>query len=186
MASSKVLKSPVVRLGGLIIGLIVWYAAIYSPLVHKVQELKEEVEMQETRILGLEKRIKRARGASGRIKQAEAAEKALIARAVKGATVQEVASSLQNMILKEADAVGATVTLYRTGRPRKFRDHQVAAVTFSMNCSSSQLLHLLESLEKKGKIMRFKNLTISTMRGDPPRLRVNMEIEALFLGQEAS
>ncbi len=183
--TSQAIRNPLLQAGVVIAALLIWYAGIYSPLVQKVQELKDQLEIQQTKIFSLERRIRRARSAGSRIDQAEKMAKALVSRAVEGDTIQEVTSSLQNMILEEVEKVGARVTLYRPGRPRMFKGHQVAAVTFSLNCSSAQLLQLLRNLQEKRKIMRFKNLTISAMRGDPPRLRVNMEIEALFLGKEA-
>jgi len=185
MAAGKRFNSPVIRGGILLSALILWYSFIYSPLSNMASSTRDELALQESRVDRLEKRIRRAQGAVQRLKRAEAEAESLFAKMVPGQNAQEVASHLQNLVLKEAERAGVTVTLYRSGKPRKYQEYLLVPVSFTLNCNSTQLMNLLSSLSMYDKIVRFRSINISTMRGDPPRLRVNMEIEALFLGEES-
>ena len=174
-------KSSILRYGLLVIGLILWYSLIWNPLSGKLEELDSRLEAQEAKIGRLKRDIKRHRGIDKRVMQSEqrlaTAEKGLMP----GDTLQLVASNLQDILLKMASEADLQVITYKTGRVRKWRDYQLAVATFSARTDIEKLVKFLKILDDDRRVFRIQSISVVKVKGRNPHLRVNLEVEALFM-----
>ncbi|NPA94831.1 MAG: hypothetical protein GXO58_05320 [Thermodesulfobacteria bacterium] len=184
--SGRLKNQPVwVRYGVAVIVVILWYVFILSPIKSKMESRKMALEGQELKIERLKRRIKKLSNIDKELAQEKKRFQLLQKRLIPGRTLQEVATNLQNSFLKNAKKAEVEVLVYRSGSPRKWRDYKLAVAIFSIKCSLSQFLDLLELLDKEKKFQRINNINVSTIRGKKSELRINMEIEGLFLGDKA-
>jgi hypothetical protein len=177
--SSK--RSPILRYGLLVIGFILWYSLIWNPLSGKIKELDSRLEIQEAKIGHLKREIKRHRGVDQRVIQSEQRLATAVKGLIPGDTPQLVASNLQDILLKMASEADLQVITYKTGRVRKWRGYQLAVANFSAKTDIRKLVNFLKLLDKDRRVFRIESISVVKVRGRDPHLRVNLEMEALFM-----
>jgi hypothetical protein len=177
--SSK--RSPLLRYGLLVIGLILWYSLIWNPLSGKIEELDSRLETQEAKIGRLKRDIKRHRGIDQRVIQSERRLATALKGLMPGDTPQLVASNLQDILLKMASKADLQVITYKTGRVSKWRGCQLAVATFSAKTDTRKLVKFLKLLDDDHRVFRIQNINLVKVKGRNPHLRVNLEVEALFM-----
>ncbi len=177
--SSK--RSPLLRYGLLVIGLILWYSLIWNPLSGKIEELDSRLETQEAKIGRLKRDIKRHRGVDQRVIQSERRLATALKGLMPGDTPQLVASNLQDILLKMASKADLQVITYKTGRVSKWRGYQLAVATFSAKTDTRKLVKFLKLLDDDHRVFRIQNINLVKVKGRDPYLRVNLEVEALFM-----
>lgn len=177
--SSK--RSPLLRYGLLIIGLILWYSLAWAPLSGKIEELDSRLETHEAKIGRLKRDIKRYRGVDQRIVQSEQRLTNALKGIILGDTPQLVASNLQDILLKMASEADLQVITYKTGRVRKWRGYQLAVATFSARTDIRKLVNFLKLLDDDHRVFRIQSISVVKVRGRNSHLRVNLEVEALFM-----
>jgi len=174
-------KSLLLRYGLLIIGFILWYSLIWNPLSGKIEESGIRLEAQEAKIGHLKRDIKRHRGIDKRVMQSEQRLATAAKGLMPGDTPQLVASNLQDALLKMASEADLQVITYKTGRVRKWRDYQLAVATFSAKTDIKKLVKFLKLLDDDRRVFRIQNMNLVKVKGRNPHLRVNLEVEALFM-----
>ncbi|MEA1992021.1 MAG: type II secretion system protein GspM, partial [Thermodesulfobacteriota bacterium] len=174
-------KSPLLRYGLLVIGLIFWYSLVWNPLSGKLEELDSRLETQEAKIGHLKRDIKRHRGVDQRVMQSERRLVTAVKGLMPGDTPQLVASNLQNILLKMASEADLQVITYKTGRVRKWRGYQLAVAKFSAKTDIRKLVKFLKLLDDDRRVFRIQSMRIIKVRGRNPHLRVSLEVEALFM-----
>lgn len=178
-------RPALVKYGVVIIALILWYSFLWDPINARLQEKQTALDAQQLKITHLRKRISRLRGVDNRlaaeIRRLEHLKKEL----VPGADPQLVSNKIQNSFLKKASEAGVEVLVYRNGSKRHWRDYRLAVSIFNIKATTAQFVDLLERLELEKKLLRLNNVNISALRGKPSHLRINLEVEALFLGDKA-
>jgi hypothetical protein len=174
-------RSPLLRYGLLVIGLILWYSLIWNPLSGKLEELDSRLETQEAKIGRLKRDIKRHRGVDQRIIQSERRLATALKGLMSGDTPQLVASNLQDILLKMASKADLQVITYKTGRVSKWRGYQLAVATFSAKTDTRKLVKFLKLLDDDHRVFRIQDINLVKVRGRDPYLRVNLEVEALFM-----
>jgi hypothetical protein len=177
--SSK--RSPLLSYGFLVIGLILWYSLAWAPLSGKIEELDSRIEAQEAKIGRLKRDIERHRGVDQRIVQSERRLAIAVKGLMPGDTPQLVASNLQDTLLKMASEADLQVSTYKTGRQRKWRNYQLAVVTFSANTDIRKLVNFLKLSNDDHRIFRIYSIRAIKVGGRNPHLRVDLEVEALFM-----
>jgi type II secretory pathway component PulM len=177
--SSK--RSPLLRYGLLVIGLILWYSLIWNPLSGKIEELDSRLETQEAKIGRLKRDIKRHRGVDQHVIQSERRLATALKGLMPGDTPQLVASNLQDILLKMASKADLQVITYKTGRVRKWKGYQLAVATFSAKTDTRKLVNFLKLLDDDHRVFRIQNINLVKVKGRDPHLRVNLEVEALFM-----
>jgi len=180
-------QKPIIRYGIFVIIIIIWYSLIYSPLNAKIELIKTEIQQQKLKIKNTNRRIRRLSNIEkmlNRERQELASLKRLL---VKGDTIQMVATNIQDAFLKAASKVNVNVLVYRSGSPRKWRQYQLAVSIFNIKADIKQFVELLERIYAQKRLQRLNNVNISTIKKgkENSELRINMEIEALFLGEKA-
>ncbi len=178
-------QSALVRYGIVVIVLILWYALIYSPISAKIESMRASSEGQELRIQRLKSRIKKLSTIDKDLTKEKKRLEELKKRLIPGTTLQFVATNMQNDFLQKAKKAGVEVLVYRSGSPRRWRDYQLAVAIFNLKCDLSHFLDLLDAIYKENRFQRINNVNFSTVRGRKSELRINMEIEGLFLGEKA-
>ncbi len=178
-------QSTLVRYGLIVIVLILWYGLILSPINSRIKTRQETLETQELRVQMLQKRIRKLSNIDKEFSLEKKRFVNLKKRLIPGDSLQLVATNMQNSFLQKAKKAGAEVLVYRSGSPRRWRDYRLAVSIFNLKCNLSQLLDLLESLYREGRLQRINNINFSTIRGRKSELRINMEVEGLFLGDKA-
>ncbi len=174
-----------VRYGAAAIIIILWYAFILSPVESKMESRQMALEGQELKIQRLKRRIKKLSNLDKEFAQEKKRFQNLKKRLIPGQTLQQVATNLQNSFLQKAKKAKVEVLVYRSGNPRRWRDYKLAVAIFSLKCTLPNFLDLLELLDKENRFQRINNINLSTIRGKKSELRINMEIEGLFLGDKA-
>ena len=174
-------KSPLLRYGVLLIGLILWYSLIWDPLSGKLEDLNAGLEIQEAKIGRLKRDMKRLRGVDKRMKQSEQWRDAAMKGLIRGDTPQVMASNLQDILLKTASEVDLQVVTYKTSRVRKWKDYQLAVATFTVKTDTRKLVHFLKLLDDDRRVFRIQSINVVKVKGRNPHLRVNIEAEALFM-----
>lgn len=174
-------RSPLLRYGLLVIGLILWYSLIWNPLSGKIEELDSRLETREAKIGRLKRDIKRHRGVDQHVIQSERRLATVLKGLMPGDTPQLVASNLQDILLKMASQADLQVITYKTGRVRKWRGYQLAVATFSAKTDIKKLVKFLKLLDDDHRIFRIQSINLVKVRGRNPHLRVNLEVEALFM-----
>jgi len=177
--SSK--RSPLLRYGLLVIGLILWYSLVWVPLSGKIEKLDSRLEIQETKIGRLKRDIKRHRGVDQRVMKSEQRLATTVKALMPGDTPQLVASNLQDFLLKMAAEADLQVITYKTGRVSKWRGYQLAVATFSAKTDIRKLVKFLKLLDDDRRIFRIQSISAVKVKGRNPHLRVNFEVEALFM-----
>jgi type II secretory pathway component PulM len=177
--SSK--RSPLLRYGFLVIGLILWYSLVWAPLSGKIEELDSRLETQEAKIGHLKQDIKRHRGVDQRVIQSEQRLATAVKGLMPGDTPQLVASNLQDILLKMASEADLQVITYKTGRVLKWRGYQLAVANFSAKTDIRKLVKFLKLLDNDRRVFRIQSISVVKVRGRNPHLRVNLEVEALFM-----
>jgi hypothetical protein len=177
--SSK--RSPILRYGLLVIGLVLWYSLIWNPLSGKIEELDSRLEIQEAKIGHLKRDIKRHRGVDQRVMQSEQRLATVVKGLMPGDTPQLAASNLQDILLKMASEADFQVITYKTGRVRKWRGYQLAVADFSAKTDIRKLVNFLKLLDKDRRVFRIQSISVVKVKGRDPYLRVNLEVEALFM-----
>jgi hypothetical protein len=177
--SSK--RSPILRYGLLVIGLVLWYSLIWNPLSGKIEELDSRLEIQEAKIGHLNRDIKRHRGVDQRVMQSKQRLTTAVKGLIPGDTSQLAASNLQDILLKIASEADLEVITYKIGRVRKWRGYQLAVANFSAKADIRKLVNFLKLLDKDNRVFRIQSISVVTVRGRDPYLRVNLEVEALFM-----
>jgi len=165
--------------------LILWYALVLSPIDSRIKSRQESLESQELRIQRLERRIKKLSNIDKEFAQEKKRFENLKKRLIPGDSLQLVATNMQNSFLQKAKKAGAEVLVYRSGSPRRWRNYRLAVSIFNMKCALTQFLDLLEALDAEKRFQRINNVNFSTIRGKKSEIRINMEIEGLFLGDKA-
>ena len=178
-------RPALVKYGAVIIALILWYSFLWDPINTRLQEKQTALDAQQLKITHLKKRISRLRGVDKRlaveIRRFEQLKKEL----VPGTDPQLVSTNIQNSFLKKASEAGVEVLVYRSGSKRRWRGYRLAVSIFNIKATTAQFVELLEKLELEKRLLRLNNLNISNLRGKPSHLRINLEVEALFLGDKA-
>jgi len=177
--SSK--RSPLLRYGFLVIGLILWYSLVWAPLSGKIEGLDSRLETQETKIGHLKRDIKHHRGVDQRVMQSEQRLTTAVKGLIPGDTPQLVASNLQDILLKMASEADLQVITYKTGRVRKWRGYQLAVATFSAKTDTRKLVKFLKLLDDDHRVFRIQSISVVKVKGRHPHLRVNLDMEALFM-----
>jgi hypothetical protein len=177
--SSK--KSPILRYGLLVIGLVLWYSLIWNPLSGKIEELDSRLDIQEAKIGHLKRDIKRHRGVDQRVMQSEQRLATAVKGLMPGDTPQLVASNLQDILLKMASEADLQVITYKTGRVSKWRGYELAVATFSAKTDIRKLVKFLKLLDDDRRVFRIQSISVVKVMGRDPHLRVNLEVEALFM-----
>ena len=95
-----------------------------------------------------------------------------------------VSTNIQNSFLKDASDAGLEVLVYRSGPRRRWRKYQLAVSIFNTKGSLSQFVELLERIETGRQLLRLNNVTIANIRGKASKLTINLELEALFMGDK--
>ncbi len=178
-------QSVLVRYGVIVIALILWYALVLSPIDSRIRSRQESLESQELRIEMLERRIKKLSNIDKEFAKEKKRFENLKKRLIPGDSLQLVATNMQNSFLQKAKKAGVEVLVYRSGSPRRWRDYRLAVSIFNLKSNLSQFLDLLEALDGEKRFQRINNVNFSTIRGRKSELRINMEIEGLFLGDKA-
>ncbi len=178
-------RPALIRYGVVIIALILWYSFIWDPLTGKLEEKQTALEAQQLRITHLKKRINRLKNVDKRLAAEIKRLDHLKNRLVPGDSPQQVSTNIQNSFLKRASESGVEVVVYRSGSKRRWRGYQLAVSVFNLRGTTAQFVDLLEQLEKEKTISRLNNINIANHRGKPSQLRINLEVEALFLGAKA-
>ncbi|MBW1966105.1 MAG: hypothetical protein JRI48_01740 [Deltaproteobacteria bacterium] len=173
--------SPLLRYGFLVIGLILWYSLAWAPLSGKIEELDSRIEAQEAKIGRLKRDIKRHRGVDQRIVQSKRRLTVAVEGLMPGDTPQLVASNLQDTLLKMASEAGLQVITYKTGRQRKWRDYQLAVAIFSAKTDIRKMVKFLKLSNDDHRIFRIHSIRAIKVEGRNPHLRVDLEVEALFM-----
>ncbi|MDA8161429.1 MAG: GspMb/PilO family protein [Desulfobacteraceae bacterium] len=174
-------KSPVLRYGVLAIAFIIWYSFIFDPLTKKIEEVTSNIDLTDAKILKTKKDIKRLHGIDQQLKQAENDRSMIMKRLIPGQNPQLVASNLQDIILKKASDAGMDVLSYRTFAGNKWHDYQLGTATLITKASTKSLTRFLMSLDSEDRIIRVNNLNIIVMQGNNPYIRVNMDVDALYI-----
>ncbi|NOR05982.1 MAG: hypothetical protein GQ575_06715 [Deltaproteobacteria bacterium] len=174
-------RSSVLRYGLLVIGLILWYSLAWAPLSGKIEELDSRLETQEAKIGRLKRDIKRHRGIDKRVMQSERRLATAVKGRMPGDTPQLVASNLQDILLKMASEADLQIITYKTGRVRKWRGYQLAVATFSAKTDIKKLVKFLKLLDDDRRVFRIQSISVVKVKGRSPHLRVNLEVEALFM-----
>ncbi len=179
-------QPPLVRYGALLIFFIAWYALMYSPIESRIELQKTTIEAQELKIGRLKRRINRLKNIDQTLSLEKKKLEQLKGRLVPGDTIQMVATNIQDSFLKKASKNDINVLVYRSGRPRKWRSYKLAVAIFNLKTNIVKLVHFLEDFYSDKRLQRINNINVSTMRGKEKELRVNLEVEALFLGDRAN
>ena len=155
--SSK--RSPLLRYGLLVIGLILWYSLVWVPLSGKIEKLDSRLEIQETKTGRLKRDIKRHRGVEKRVMQSEQRLATALKGLLPGDAPQLVASNLQDVLLKMAAEADLQVITYKTGRVSKWRGYQLAVATFSAKTDIRKLVKFLKLLDDDRRIFRIQSIS---------------------------
>ena len=174
-----------VRYGIIVIAFILWYAFILNPINSKIESTKNGLEAQEFKIQRLKKRIKRLSNIDKECDQEKRRFENLKKRLIPGDTLQMVATNMQNSFLQKAKKAEVEVLVYRSGSPRSWRDYRLAVAIFNLKSNLANFLELLQALDREKRFQRINNVNFSTIRGKKSEIRINMEIEGLFLGEKA-
>ena len=177
--SSK--RSPLLRYGLLVIGIILWYSLLWAPLSDKIEKLDSRLETQETKVGHLKRDIKRLSGIDQRIVQSEKRLATAVKLLMPGDTPQLVASNLQDVLLKMASEAEIEIITYKTGRPNKWRGYQLAVANFSAKTDTGKLVKFLKLLDDDRRAFRIQSISAVKIQGRNPHLRLNLEVEALFM-----
>ncbi len=178
-------QSFLVRYGIVVIAFILWYVFIINPISSKIESTKSGLEAQEFKIQRLKKRIKRLSNIDKEFEQEKRRFENLKKRLIPGDTLQMVATNMQNSFLQKAKDAGVEVLVYRSGRSRSWRDYRLAISIFNLKSDLESFLELLQAINREKRFQRINNVNFSTIRGKKSELRINMEIEGLFLGDKA-
>ena len=184
--SSLKKQRPLVRYGIFIIIVIVWYALIYSPLNAKIDFKKDKIEHQQIKIRKIKKQIKYLSNIEKALNKERQELLKLKRLQIKGDTIQMVATNIQDAFLKEASKENINVLVYRSGSPRKWRSYKLAVSIFNIRADIEKFVKFLEKIYAKRRLQRLNNVSISSLRNKNLELRINLEIEALFLGENAA
>lgn len=179
-------QPPLVRYGILLIIVIVWHTLIYSPMKSSIELKKTRLEAQELKIARLKKRINRLKDIEKKLSMEKMKLAQLKRRLVPGNSIQMVATNIQDSFLKKASKNDINVLVYRSGRPRKWKSYKLAVAIFNLKTDIVKLVNFLEDFYSEKRLQRINNINVSTMRGKEKELRVNLEVEALFLGDGKS
>ncbi|RUM87532.1 MAG: hypothetical protein DSZ23_05670 [Thermodesulfatator sp.] len=174
-----------IKYGVVIIVLILWYSFLWSPVNEKISERQAALETQALKISNLQKRLSRLKGVEKRLSIEQASFEKFKKRLVPGNNPQMVSTNIQNSFLKDASEAGMEVLVYRSGNKRRWRDYMLAVSVFNIKGSTAQFVDLLEKVESGYKLLRLNNISISKIRAKTPLLRINLEVEALFMGDKA-
>ncbi len=178
-------QSFLVRYGIIVIAFILWYVFILNPINSKIESTKNGLEAQEFKIQRLKKRIKRLSNIDKEFEQEMKRFENLKKRLIPGDTLQMVATNMQNSFLQKAKKAKVEVLVYRSGSPRSWRDYRLAVSIFNLKSNLANFLELLQALDREKRFQRINNVNFSTIRGKKSEIRINMEIEGLFLGDKA-
>jgi len=174
-----------IKYGVVIIVLILWYSFLWSPINEKISERQAALETQALKISNLQKRLSRLKGVEKRLSIEQASFEKFKKRLVPGNNPQMVSTNIQNSFLKDASEAGMEVLVYRSGNKRRWRDYMLAVSVFNIKGSTAQFVDLLEKVESGYELLRLNNISISKIRAKTPLLRINLEVEALFMGDKA-
>jgi len=174
-------QSPLLRYGLLVIGIILWYSLLWAPLSDKIEKLDSRLETQETKVGHLKRDIKRLSGIDQRIVQSEKRLATAVKLLMPGDTPQLVASNLQDVLLKMASEAEIEIITYKTGRPNKWRGYQLAVANFSAKTDTGKLVKFLKLLDDDRRAFRIQSISAVKIQGRNPHLRLNLEVEALFM-----
>ncbi len=174
-------KSPVVRYGVPLIGVIVWYMFVWNPLEARMSELEAQRRSREMRLVELDKAISRLKDVGRRLQDAKRELDSARKHLIPGSDPQIVASKLQDILLKEAAEQGVDVLTYKTGPVRKWKEHELAVVVFTMKTDTRSLVDFLKALCSDKRIFRVRNVNIVKVRARESFLRARVEFEALCL-----
>jgi len=174
-------QSPILKYGIAVILLILWYSLIWSPLSARLDDLKIQKEAQEIKINKLQRNLTRLKNIDIRLNQTRQKVRLAKLNLIKGRTPELVASKLQDILLKKASELNLNVVTYKTAPVRKWHDYQVAVSNFTINTNTRQLVKFLKLIQQEKKALRIKSINIIKIMGRKPVLRVNLELEALFL-----
>ncbi len=177
-------RSAIVKYGAVIIAVILWYSFLWSPLNARIQKHRTNLEAQEMKINRLKKRITRLKGIDKKLEAEKRRLQAFKSKLVPGKSLQMVSTNIQNSFLKDASDAGLEVLVYRSGPRRHWRKYQLAVSIFNTKGSLSQFVELLERIETGRQLLRLNNVTISNIRGKASKLNINLELEALFMGDK--
>lgn len=172
-------KSPVLRYGILAIVIIVWYSFVWDQIDHRIEVLKETIEVKDAAVVRLQAKLKKNSGLEAKLKQEMRLYAALEKRLLPGATPQIVASNLQDLLNTSATEAGLEITTYRTIKGRKWNKRRLAAVRLTFKGDTSMLVKFLELIRKRNSLIRISNMNIVKVSGRKPYLRINIEAEAL-------
>ncbi len=178
-------RPALLRYGIPVIALILWYSFLWDPVTAKMEEKQTVVEAQQLKITHLKKRITRLKNVEKRLAAEKKRLEQMKKRLVPGDNPQQVSTNIQNSFLKKASDTGVEVLVYRSGPKRRWRDYLLAVSVFNIRATTAQFVELLEKIELGKKLLRLNNINISNLRGKPSQLRINLEVEALFLGDKA-
>lgn len=175
--------SPIFSYGLLIVAVILWYALAWEPLSAKRGELELTLQTKDAEIGRLQRELQRHRGVDQRLKQVRRELSVRKGELVPGKTPQLVASNLQDSLLNRASELKVDVVTYKTAPVRKWKDYQLAAVTFTFKTQTSKLVQFLKQLEEDRRAMHLQSLNVVKVPGREPHLRVTVEAEALYLAE---
>jgi hypothetical protein len=154
---------------------------VYTPLSGKIKDLDSRHETQEKKIEYLKQEIKRHRGIDQRIIQSKQRLTNALQRLLPGDTPQVTASNLQDILLKMASKADLEIITYKTGRIKEWRGYHLATATFSAKTDTRKLVNFLRLLDYDHRAFRIHNINLVKIGGRNPYLRVNLEVEALFI-----
>ncbi len=178
-------RPALVKYGAVMIAIILWYSFMWDPINAKLEEKQSTLATQELKIAHLKKRISRLKGIEKRLVAEKKRLEQMKKRLVPGDNPQQVSTNIQNSFLKKASDAGMDVLVYRSGPKRRWREYQLAVSVFNIRGTTKQFVELLEKIELGKQLLRLNNLNISNLRGKASQLRVNLEVEALFIGKKA-
>jgi len=146
---------------------------------------QDSIEVQRSKVQRLKRRIDKLKGIDKRLSLELQKLDRMKRSLVPGENPQVMATNIQNSFLKKSSDAGVEVLVYRIGSRRRWRGYQLAVSIFNIKTTVSQFVKLLEDIASEKRLQRLNNVNISAPRGRSSHLRINMEVEALFLGEKA-
>lgn len=177
-------NSALLRYGIICIGAILWYSFVWEPKSLVLKDTIMQIESAEARVRKKKRERLNLERSAPEIPRLEAELTRLRGRMIKGETPQITATTIQNMVLEKAKKVDLEVVTYKTINRRKWEKLQLGVSTFTFKGDIKKLTFFFKLLKDEKKLFRVSNLNITRVRGKDPYMRANLEIEALFEGQE--
>ncbi len=173
--------SPILFYGTIVIFIILWYAAIFSPLRQRMENINTRIEASILEERRLKKELAQLSQIRNTLEFKRRKLDGLKSKQLPGATPQEVSTKLQDLLVKKASSHGLNVISYRAGTIRSWKGYQVASVKMTLNADTDTLVAFLRDIENDSRLLRFKAINISKIMGKNPVLRTTIEVEALVL-----